>query len=145
MKVKLLLSFIVFLLAACNSDSTFQKQTSLDDNLFEKLVDNEIQKTIKVDCDFNISYGVNKNVCFYNDKGFVSVIDAYRFNVCEEMVYNPPPNCVTHKTMFAYYDEYYEECIFDWSSLKKNYTFTSCTVYEKYMFEEIIAERFEDI
>ena len=145
MKVKLLLSFIVFLLAACNSDSTFQKQTSLDDNLFEKLVDNEIQKTIKVDCDFNISYGVNKNVCFYNDKGFVSVIDAYRFNVCEEMVYNPPPNCVAHKTMFAYYDEYYEECIFDWSSLKKNYTFTSCTVYEKYMFEEIIAERFEDI
>lgn len=145
MKVKLLLYFIIFIFSACNSNPTFQKQTSLDDSLFKKLVDNEIQKTIKLDCDFNIDYGINKNVCFYNDKGFVSLIDSHRFDICEELIYNPPPGCIIYKTFISYYDEYYEECIFDWSSTKKNYTFTNCIIHERYVFEEVITERFDDI
>jgi hypothetical protein len=141
LKVKLLSFVITLLFVACNSESTFHRGSYVDNSLFDKLVQEEIQKTIKLNCDFKESYGVDRNLCFYNDTGLVQVIEAYRHRICEEMTHNPPPNCITHKTIYAYYSEYYEECTFKWSSLNRKYLFNDCKSYEHSDYENLVSER----
>lgn len=141
MKVKLLLSITTLLFVACNGESTFIRGSYIDNSLFDKLVQEEVQKTIKLNCDFKESYGVDRNICFYNDVGLVQVIDAYRHRICEEMTQNPPPSCITHKTMYAYHDTYYEECTFRWSSSNRRYLFSVCASYDYSDYEELVSER----
>ena len=139
--VKLLLSITMLLFVACNNESTVIRGSYVDNTLFDKLVQEEVQKTIKLNCDFEASYGVDRNLCFYNDKGLIHVIEAYRHRVCEEMTQNPPPSCITHKTMYAYYNDYYEECTFSWSSANRKYIFSSCESYEYSNYEDLVSER----
>ena len=143
--VKLSTILSVFLLFACNEyqESTFD--IIIEDNFLKSLIDNEIKKATSHDCDNEESEFKNKNRCFYNDAGFVILVDHIRTNICEESIYNSPPGCVASKTLYAYYDEYFESCSFIWSHSENNYIFVgSCEKFDRHYFESIVNERLEN-
>lgn len=139
-KISKLLS--LFLLFACNKHQESTFNVSIEDNFLKTLVDKEIKKSTSLDCDNEKSEFKNKNRCFFNDNGFVILIDHIRVNICEESVYNPPPGCVASKTLYAYYDEYFESCSFIWNHSENDYVFIgSCEKFDNAYFERIVNER----
>ena len=139
-KINTLLSVLLLFSCSNNQSSTFNR--TIEDSSLKILVDKEIKRVTSLDCDNKETEFENKNRCFYNDAGFVILVDHIRTNICEESIYNSPPGCVASKTLYAYYDEYFESCSFIWNHSENDYIFAgSCEKFDRHYFESIINER----
>ena len=133
---------LVILLLSCNNHQNQTFNRTIESNSLESLVNKEIKRVTSLDCDNGKVEFKNKNLCFYNDDGFVILVNHIRTNICEESIYNSPPGCVVSKTLYAYYDEYFESCSFIWNHSENDYIFAgSCEKFDRHYFESIINER----
>lgn len=138
---KTVLFIILLFLTCCNRKEEIIGIHSSNKNFLSKLTEIEIKKFVLSKCTFQKVYGVNKNSCFYNDLGFVNKIDYFRFDICEEMIFNKPHSCITEEVYFSYFETEFVECHFVWNYRTEEYDFTECYTYQNKIFENIAKNK----